>query len=166
MKKDEHISHVSAATVVDGKLDSRVVPEAVTLFDFAYATDNVQSPKMIRNSVVCLVVVMCTLLTTFDCKTVVGNTADIATQKNLRNPSTTTANNRISETRQDSVVTNRILKTRQVPTALLEIPVTSPPLRVYQGSTLKTYPFTLVNTNYPTYFSYAYPGNLGYTFFQ
>lgn len=115
---------------------------------------------------VCLAVVVCGLPAAFDCKTVVVNAAGpAASQQDHRNPPTANvAANQMPETRPATA--NRVLHARQVPAALLEIPVISPPLRVYPAGTLKMYPFTLENTNYPTYFPYAYPGYAGYTYFQ
>jgi len=89
-------------------------------------------------------------------------------QKNITSSSAQRNESAVIE--HDHLRTNRNLKTRQVPVDVL---VTSSSTMVndmnadqsYYQSPLMVYPFPMMNTYYPRYFPYTYPGYQGYPFF-
>jgi len=89
-------------------------------------------------------------------------------QKNIT--SSTAQRNESAVVEHDNLRTNRKPKTRQVPVDDL---VTSSSTMVdnmnadqsYYQSPLMVYPFPMMNTYYPRYFPYTYPGYQGYPFF-
>jgi len=89
-------------------------------------------------------------------------------QKNITSP--TAQINESAVIDHDNLRNNRKLETRQVPVDVL---VTSGSTMVdnmnadqsYYQSPLMVYPFPMMNTYYPRYFPYTYPGYQGYPFF-
>lgn len=89
-------------------------------------------------------------------------------QKNIT--SSTAQQNESAVVEHDHLKTNRKPKTRQVPVDDL---VTSSSTmeddmnadQSYYQSPLMVYPFPMMNTYYPRYFPYTYPGYQGYPFF-
>ncbi|XP_026816603.1 uncharacterized protein LOC113556070 [Rhopalosiphum maidis] len=71
---------------------------------------------------------------------------------------------------QDNLRTDRKPKTRQVPVDVLmaassDVTNSMNADQPYYQSPLMVYPFPMMNTYYPRYFPYTYPGYQGYPFF-
>ncbi|XP_015372945.1 PREDICTED: uncharacterized protein LOC107168144 [Diuraphis noxia] len=105
---------------------------------------------------------------TNDDKVVTSQNKTTKFQKNIT--SSTAQRNESAVVEHDNSRINRKLKTRQVPADVL---VTSSSTMVdsmnadqsYYQSPLMVYPFPMMNTYYPRYFPYTYPGYQGYPFF-
>ncbi|XP_060866860.1 uncharacterized protein LOC132942467 isoform X2 [Metopolophium dirhodum] len=105
---------------------------------------------------------------TNDGKVITPQNKTMEFQKNVT--SSTVQKNESAVVEHDHLRTDRKPKTRQVPVDVLE---TSGSTMVddmnadqsYYQSPLMVYPFPMMNTYYPRYFPYTYPGYQGYPFF-